>query len=301
MRRNGAEGGRTLFSRGHLHRLLSNPLYRGEVSRKGKRYPGQHEALIDAESWDRVQEMLEENRQGHQRRETAEHTSLLKGLLYDDAGEQYAPSHTTRAGRRYRYYELRRPTGSGDRQHSERLPAGQIESVVRQSIEESLTLPGLLKNAVRVDLSARQLKHIVHQAKVLRCRLAGLNDRDWRHEIAYLLQKVVIHANRLSLHISPSALMRRISDVEPDAASLAFPETWKLDVQCALVQRGEQLGVIVETAKGKPNPDAALISLLKRACDWRIRAEDEVGAPMEKLAKEQGVTPSYFGRIVRLA
>jgi hypothetical protein len=116
-----------------------------------------------------------------------------------------------------------------------------------------------------------------------------------------VLQKVVIYANRLSLHISPSALMRRLSDDEPDAVSRASPETWKFDVQCTLIRRGEQLRIIVESAEGKPNPDAALISLLKRAHGWRIRAESDEGAPMETLARDQGVTPSYFGRIMRLA
>ena len=61
------------------------------------------------------------------------------------------------------------------------------------------------------------------------------------------------------------------------------------------------LRIIARSAEQEPNPDASLIGLLQRAHHWRNRAEDEQGAPMEKLANEQGVTPSYFGRIVRLA
>lgn len=68
-----------------------------------------------------------------------------------------------------------------------------------------------------------------------------------------------------------------------------------------LTRRGEQLRIIVESAEGKPSPDASLVSLLQRAHRWRSRSEDEQRAPMEKLAEEQGVTPSYFARIVRLA
>ncbi|NNC64616.1 MAG: hypothetical protein HKN84_07505 [Gammaproteobacteria bacterium] len=95
--------------------------------------------------------------------------------------------------------------------------------------------------------------------------------------------------------------MRWISDDEPDAAESPFPETWTLDVPCRLARRGEQLRIIIESSESTSKPDAALIKLLQRANRWRLRAEAEEGASMEVLAKEQGVTPSYFARIVRLA
>jgi hypothetical protein len=43
-------GGKS-FSRGHLYRLLSNPVYIGEIANKGQLYPGRHPALIDVETW----------------------------------------------------------------------------------------------------------------------------------------------------------------------------------------------------------------------------------------------------------
>ena len=53
--RNGGQmrGGRPL-SRGHIYKLLSNPLYVGRIAHRGKIYEGQHPAIIDAETWDRV-------------------------------------------------------------------------------------------------------------------------------------------------------------------------------------------------------------------------------------------------------
>jgi hypothetical protein len=43
---NGMEQGGKPFSRGHLYRLLSNPIYTGQMAHKGELYPGQHPALI---------------------------------------------------------------------------------------------------------------------------------------------------------------------------------------------------------------------------------------------------------------
>src|ERR1700686_4721904 len=49
------------FARGHLYKILSNPLYIGEIEHKGVRYPGQHPPLVDAATWDAVQAQLAAN------------------------------------------------------------------------------------------------------------------------------------------------------------------------------------------------------------------------------------------------
>ena len=51
---NGRRDGGALFTRGHIYKLLSNPLYIGEMTHKGERYPGEHQAIIDQDIWDAV-------------------------------------------------------------------------------------------------------------------------------------------------------------------------------------------------------------------------------------------------------
>src|SRR5437764_2229586 len=50
------------FSRGHLYRVLSNPLYIGEIVHKDVKHSGQHPAIIDQETWNAVRALLNENR-----------------------------------------------------------------------------------------------------------------------------------------------------------------------------------------------------------------------------------------------
>ncbi len=47
-------GGRS-FVRGQIYRLLSNPIYLGEIAHKGVRYDGQHKAIIERALWEAVQ------------------------------------------------------------------------------------------------------------------------------------------------------------------------------------------------------------------------------------------------------
>jgi site-specific DNA recombinase len=49
------------FTRGSLHATLTNVLYTGMVDHKGVLYEGEHERIIDQETWDRVHETLRHN------------------------------------------------------------------------------------------------------------------------------------------------------------------------------------------------------------------------------------------------
>ena len=93
-------------------------------------------AIIDDALWDRVQMQLKDNIQGDRTRGRSTSVSLLRGLLYDENGNLFTPSHTRKAGRRYRYYTSRaliRP-GANKASGPMRLPADEIEELVLTQI-----------------------------------------------------------------------------------------------------------------------------------------------------------------------
>jgi site-specific DNA recombinase len=99
----GKTTGGGLISRGHLYKILSNPIYVGRLTHKGQVHEGLHDPIVDHESWSRVQRLLAEhaqNRAGSRQDSDA----LLAGKLFDDRGNRMSPSHATKRGRRYRYY-----------------------------------------------------------------------------------------------------------------------------------------------------------------------------------------------------
>jgi len=82
------------YSRGALYYLLRNSLYVGRIAHLGASHPGQHNAIVDQEAWDRVQSTLTENRQGGSRAATSSERCLLAGLLFDDRGNLMSPYRT---------------------------------------------------------------------------------------------------------------------------------------------------------------------------------------------------------------
>ena len=133
-RREGAGGrlaGGQHFSRGALYLMLQNRIYRGDIVHQGEAYPGQHEAILDPELWQIVQDKLAANRQERALAVGAEAPSLLAGLIVDADGNRMTPTHATKKAKRYRYY-VSASLLAGDRPQAQkgmRVPAGDIEAL----------------------------------------------------------------------------------------------------------------------------------------------------------------------------
>jgi site-specific DNA recombinase len=132
----GRTTGGGLASRGHIYHILSNPIYAGRLRHKGQIHEGLHAAIIDPETWGRVQRQLVEQTQtrADPRRNAA---SFLAGKLYDDRGNRMSPSHSAKGERRWRYYVSSALLKGRERDAGSlaRVPAGQIEKQVFDAIK----------------------------------------------------------------------------------------------------------------------------------------------------------------------
>jgi site-specific DNA recombinase len=93
------------FTRGSLHATLTNVLYTGMVDHKGVLYPGEHDRIIDQETWGRVHKILRHN--GSNKGATVRNNlgALLRGLLFCvPCGTPMMHTYTMRRSKRYRYY-----------------------------------------------------------------------------------------------------------------------------------------------------------------------------------------------------
>ena len=83
----GQKGGCS-FSRGILYKILSNPIYIGQIRHKGTCHPGQHEAIIDQELWEQVQQHMASNSVEHKTRSRNTISCPLTNKLFDVSGER---------------------------------------------------------------------------------------------------------------------------------------------------------------------------------------------------------------------
>jgi site-specific DNA recombinase len=163
--------GGAAFSYGHVHYILTNPVYAGRIRHHANVYPGQHPPLISPEIWDGIQEQLKSDSvkgrtfTRRNRRGAKPSVSKLAGKIFDQTGDRLTPSHTkTSKGRRLRYYVSHRLVrGSAPRDPSGwRLPAPELEEKVAGVIRRHMSRPefraGLLCDATTEETAALSVK-----------------------------------------------------------------------------------------------------------------------------------------------
>jgi site-specific DNA recombinase len=141
--RKGKERGGRPFTKTTLHQLLANVVYRGKVRYKSDVHDGEHAAIIDDDTWHKVQDLLRHNGRYSRNSIRTEFDALLKGILRcAPCGCAMTPAHTRRGLRRYEYY-----TCVGAQQRgwhtcpSKSVPAGEIERFVVAQVRNAAKDP----------------------------------------------------------------------------------------------------------------------------------------------------------------
>ncbi|MDX9859287.1 MAG: recombinase family protein [Rhodospirillales bacterium] len=133
------------IDKGYLYKLLNNQVYIGMAVHKGVAYPGEHEAIIDREIWDRVHAIIAESPRLRANRTRAQTPALLKGLIFGADGRAMSPTHTRKGDRLYRYYVaaglLKGEIPSGI---VRRVPAAEIEAAVVDQLRGLLRAPEVI-------------------------------------------------------------------------------------------------------------------------------------------------------------
>lgn len=147
----GKQRGGEAFDKARLYGLLINVLLMGKIRHKDNVFDGEHEAIVPAELFERVQRQMRKNARftgaGHRNK----HGALLRGIL-NCAACQRSMSHsfTSKGNRRFRYYRCMRALKSGRAAcPSKMLPAAEIERAVIDEIRVNARDPGMIRETCR--------------------------------------------------------------------------------------------------------------------------------------------------------
>jgi len=149
--RKGRTRGGAPFTKTSLYRLLTNVVYAGKVRYKDEVHDGEQPALLDADTFGRVQALLRCHGPALGAPCTNRFSSLLKGLLRCVPCDcAMTPAHTTRKGsQRYRYYVCSGAQKRGWQTcPSKSIPAAQIEQLVVGQIQQMGRDPQVLHDVL---------------------------------------------------------------------------------------------------------------------------------------------------------
>jgi len=206
--RRGAASGGVAYSRGALYALLKNRLYLGEIVYRGQIYQGEHTALVARAVWERVQQQLARRRKARQDGARSRVPSLLFGLVYDQSGQRYTPTYSSKSARRYRYYVL-----SAERQQQRdsspavRIPAQDLETLVVQRLLGWLSDKLALLDALSHPGDDTALAQTLLVAASARCRAwPTLTSEQAREFVRAMVVRVMIRPGTIVIALSKSAL-----------------------------------------------------------------------------------------------
>ena len=205
------------IDKGYLYRLLNNQVYIGLAVHKGVAYPGEHEAIIGRELWERVRTIIADSPRLRANRTRAQTPALLKGLIFGADGRAMSPVHTRKRDRLYRYYVAATlmkgevPTGV-----VHRVPAAEIEAAVIDQVRGLLRAPEIVVatwRAVR-DQDDELSETDVHMALQ---NLDPLWDELFPAEQARVLQllveRIVVRPDGLDLRLRVDGLRSLVADI----------------------------------------------------------------------------------------
>ena len=131
----GRSTGGGLLSRGHIYKILSNPIYVGRIAHKGQIYDGHHPPIVTLALWDEVQQSLGDHL-GAAKRTRQSSDALLAGKLYDDGGNRMSPTWARKGCKRWRYY-VSQAALQGEKSKAGsilRVPATDVEGLVVEAV-----------------------------------------------------------------------------------------------------------------------------------------------------------------------
>lgn len=271
--------GRTIggvsFQTGPLASLLKNPIYLGKVRHNEKLYAGEHEAIIEQKLFDEVQSIFKDNRYDKAMGKKARNPSLLTGIITDPDENLMTPVHASRGAKRFRYYVTRRKPGE-DKGQVWRLPAGEIETLVSETVANEIS------KHTELSGDANIIQEIIERDQNIADELRCSNISGKRKILLDFKVQVQVRHESIEIAFQPSSEAELI----------------KVNVDANLIKQGSDLKLLVPpgNAGSKPAPNATLQKLVAQA----FAAQNHL-LGKERHPEIENLSKRYTERLIRIS
>lgn len=285
--RSGRNTGNKLISRSNLHAILSNPIYAGMIRHKKIIYEGQHKAIIDPETFDLVQALLQQQSKRAKGKTNSPNSSPLNRILFDESGDRLTPSHTNRNGVRHRYYISHRLTTAkianepSMQRDGWRLPAGPLEQAVGKLIAQHLTCSKFTAAIIAGCSSARaeQRTEATNQAAIKAMNsIGGINS---------LIARITIQPGSICIQLDRANLSRWLR-IDISELPEALESVLSISAPFQLRKRGVESKLVIGKQTEAIDKDERLIRNIAKAHVWYQKIKH--GTTIQEIAEEENTS-----------
>jgi hypothetical protein len=227
-------------------------------------------------------------------------------ILFDGDGNRMTPSHAVKKGTRYRYY-VSYPLITKDQTErfaGLRIAAAEIEQLVTSRVRQWLLDPGSIYKALSArfpDPSTQQ--RLVARAAEVAKRWPELPVTRRRAVLTALVDRVDVGVDQIDIHLRLPRLGVLLDAAATTSQSATDDETQILSVPVRLRRAGREIRMRIDGTDPfvAAKPDVRLIKLLLRARRFNTTLVQSEDVAFAVLAMREGVSRSYFTRVVRLS
>ncbi len=301
--------GGTPIAKVQIYKILRNPLYIGKVRHKEQLYEGQHKAIVDHKTWDKIQRMIDNRASKTIRIARTDAPALLRGLLFDPDGYALCTAASNKGNKVYRYYvSTQAVKKSYDHCPIKNIPAHMLEEIVTDQIKRLLVRP---EWAVRIakqddDLSERTILQALRKFESL---WDELFPAEQSRILNLLVEKISVHTDKLIMTLRPLGMISLLHEIMSDIVHIApqpdvdSPVT--LIVPVAFKRRAGRKHIttpdgqdIVSTRT--PRVDSSMIRAIVRGYELLELMDANPGLNTVRLGKEQKLDASYVAKYIRI-
>lgn len=274
----GEDRGGKLFSHSSILKILSNPLYVGKMPHftAKKVYPGKQPALVSQEVFEAVQAKVGNYKNGlREYREYIRKETLMADKLFDDIGNPYKLTSTTKNGQKFQYYFIRKGV---------HIPVIQLDGFVLDTIRRvNLSCVDLQADSSQIttDEVKKCLKQVICVKKGTNCRLQITLDKRVFLDIC---RKYPKQAQLPNNPVTP----------EVDENTLTLWDEFYIDNICSTrLQNGRAQNILTVRQLNE-----SLVRGLARA--WKLKKLLEKGLTTREWEKASGMNKRNFTRYINL-
>lgn len=290
------------FAKGNLYKILTNKIYVGLITHKDNIYNGEHEAIIDNETFESVQKLLLHNRVDKKCNTKSASNSLLAGKIYDDKNNRMSPSHSNTKNKSYRYY-VSQAMIKGQKAEAgsiTKIPAGEIEKFVAETVKEFLLDREKLQDHLKY-FDIKKQKEILATVK-------NISDFSGPPLLRAILNKVVIGKAAVEITLCEKVLIKTLENL---SINLEPPEETKSETDSPIVitkkvkitKTSQSGNILIIGSKNNlaPSPNAYLINAIVKSHYWHKLLLDGKVKSSKDIQKLEGLNDNtYVKDILRL-
>lgn len=292
---------------GTIRQILRNPTYMGDVVRRGTRYPGLHQPIIDRQTWDAAERL---RFQTACVRNPDAPTDLLPPVIYDSEGRRMTMSRRYRDGKWYRSYGSNQSVwGKAHRMPTRHATASALERVIIAGLRATLSDRERARTVLLASpISAFELDELTKRCEAASQRLCGLEAPQLRAVLASIISLIELSRDTVRVAIKLAQLKEYVAwdGICPfalDGGTGSRSPTYVLEIPATgLRLRKRSFRLPIEPKVQAPNskPDAALVRLIKAVRRAQFLLDEERSIPIAKIAEKMGRKPGEFMKLVQL-